>query len=82
MGTIYLATDKTGRAIEVLREALRQDPSYHIARINIGRAYEAQKRIEDARTEYIKILDAASDERIPTEVYQEAKRRLEGLGKQ
>ncbi len=79
MGFIYLATDKTDMAIQVLKSAIEVEPSYSMARINLGIAYEKQNRFEDAKKEYLKVIQGRSEKGQSDKFYIEARRRLDNL---
>jgi tetratricopeptide (TPR) repeat protein len=51
-----------GQAILELMKALRINPNYLLARINLGVLYEDQKRWKEARKEYRKILQITPDD--------------------
>jgi len=79
MGFIYLSTGKTDMAIQVFKSAIEMEPSYGMARINLGIAYEKKNRFDDAKKEYLRIIQDRSEKGQPDNIYLEAKRRLDNL---
>ncbi len=53
--------DEHPRAVALLREALRVDPDWPKARLNLGVELARMGRLEDARTEYLRVLELAPD---------------------
>ena len=51
-----------GQATLELKKALRINPNYLFARINLGVLYEDQKKWKEARREYRKILQITPDD--------------------
>src|SRR3989304_1629471 len=76
MGFIYLSTGKTDMAIQVFKSAIEMEPSYGMARINLGIAYEKKNRFDDAKKEYLRIIQDRSEKGQPDNIYLEAIPRL------
>jgi tetratricopeptide (TPR) repeat protein len=57
----YRRAGDSEEAVRVCEAGLAQHPAYLSARVTLGRALFELGRLEDARTEFLRVLDAAPD---------------------
>jgi tetratricopeptide (TPR) repeat protein len=62
LALLYSDRKRYEEAAFELKKALRINPNYLFARINLGVLYEDQKRWKEARREYRKILQVTPDD--------------------
>jgi tetratricopeptide (TPR) repeat protein len=72
LALIYSDRKRYEKAITELKKALRINPNYLFARINLGVLYEEQKKWNEAKREYRKILQVTPDN-------EDVRRRLESI---
>lgn len=70
--TSYLINDNTDKAIEAFNKALDLSPKNYLVYISKGRIYEENKKIEEAKEEYIKALEIYPN-------YEGLKEKIESL---
>src|SRR4029453_1862295 len=70
----YRRADNCEEAVRVCEAGLAQHPAYLSARVTLGRALFQLDRLEEARTEFLRVLDAAPENLIavgkPAETHQ------------
>ncbi|GMX58563.1 MAG: hypothetical protein MCSN_2170 [Candidatus Microsyncoccus archaeolyticus] len=70
--TSYLVNDNTDKAIEAFNKALELSPKNYLVYIAKGRIYEENKKIDEAKEEYIKALEIYPN-------YQGLKEKIDSL---
>jgi Tfp pilus assembly protein PilF len=59
----YMKINQAEQAVEILEKILKRDKQYLAAYYQLGKGYEKMKRIEDAKTVYLKGVEIANQQK-------------------